>query len=256
MELGEPGGDTRSRSQRTALIVLIVGVLLVALGITYQAATSNNARQSTVFDQIVFGILIAVGGGVIGASINTLVVRRFEMDVLSEVREIVSRSLNACFLSEDREINRFRQLWHHYYVTQIDGNVCWWYEKYSFTRNLTIGSLSQQSTLRDSSGNAHVYLTEVGVRGNRLILFSTQQDGSESAAVEVFPMPRGFQNIHTGIAVLETWDASQILGKVILSKIPLVEDIPEGRVHGDHTEILNKTWGDSFKRTVDIALDV
>jgi hypothetical protein len=158
MELGEPEGDTRSRSQKTAFTVLFVGVLLVALGITYQAATTNNARQPTVFDQIIFGIMIAVGGGVIGASLNTLVVRRFEMDVLSEVREIVSRSLKAGFLSEDREVNRYRQLWHHYYyITQIDGKICWWYEVYSFTRNLTIGSLSQRSTLLDSSGNAHIY---------------------------------------------------------------------------------------------------
>lgn len=255
MELGKQKMRPRHRSQGTTFAVFIVGILLVALGITYQAATSSNARQATVYDQIIFGILLAVGGGVIGASINTFVVRRFEGDALLEVREVISRSLAARFISEDRELEAYRQLWHHYYVTQVEGSTCWWYEKQSLVHNSTIGSLSGQSVLLDSAGNAHSYLTELGVRGNRLILISARQDGAESASIAVFPTPRGFQKLHTGILVLETWDSSQMLTKIIISQSPLIENIPEGRLFGEHPAILDRIWSDNFSRTVHIELN-
>lgn len=255
MEIGELSGDAKYRSRSTAPAVLLVGILLVALGITYQAATTGAGRQSTIFDNVAFGVLIAVGGGVIGASLNTLIVRKFEWDVLSAVREVVANSLSATFLTEDRELSGYRKLWHNYHVTQVGEKFCWWYETCSFAQDSAVGSLTQDVVLCDSLGNRHGYLAEVGIRGNRLIRILTRKDSTECATIEVFPMPRGFHDRHAGIVVLETWDSTQIVSKAIMSEHPLVRGIPEGRVNDEHAETLDKAWRERFSRTVDIVLE-
>jgi hypothetical protein len=187
------------------------------------------------------GVLIAVGGGVLGAGINSFIVRKFERDLLRDVRDIIARTLQARFLSDDRDIARYRGSWHHYYLTELDGNPSWWYEHYSF-EDPAVGSITQRTALRDSHGAQHSYLIELGVRGDRLILVSSREDRSEASGVEVFPLPRGFQHTHAGIVVLEAWDSSQVLSKVILSKDQLIPDISEGRVPDEHSATLHTIW--------------
>lgn len=251
LESNSPASQTYKR--KTELGVVIVGGLLVALGIAYQSGAAAEARQLSTFDQIFSGVMIAVGGGILGAGLNTFVVRGFEHDLLLDIRQVIARSLNAQFLSDERDLSRFRGSWHHYYLTELEERTCWWYERYTFTQNPAVGSITQRSAIRDSDNNPHHYLTELGVRGQRLIVVSSREDESEASGVEIFPAPRGFQSIHTGVAIVETWDSSQLLSKAILSANPLVSDLAEGRVPDEHQGILDDMWKRNFARQVRIV---
>jgi hypothetical protein len=228
--------------------VVIIGGLLVTLGIVYQSSVGGPGEGSSTADQIVAGVALALGGSVLGAGINSVVVRRYEFDILREINDTISRSLQARFVSENSDLAIYRRDWHHYYVTEIEGNSHWWYESCSFGRNFTVGSISERTELRDSAGYTHAYITEVGVRGQRLVLLETREDGVEAGAVEVFPLPRGFQNLHTGIVCLETWDGSHAISKCILSKNPMVEVDREGIVPAEHSQALDQAWRDNFSR--------
>lgn len=240
-----------SRSYATEFTVLLVGCLVVSFAIAYQAATH---RSQSVADQLISGIGLAVGGGILGAAINTLIVRRYEHDVLAEISTLLADSLQARFTSREEELGIYRRTWHHYYLTERDQELTWWYEQCSFGQNPAVGSAVQRTALRDTFGNSHAYVTEMGVRGQRLILLESREDGSEAAGVEVYPMPRGFRPTHAGVAFLETWDGTHLLGKAILSETPLVDALPEGPVPAVHAATLHQSWKKLFERNIRVAL--
>jgi len=223
-----------------------IGALLVAFGISYQAATSTGDRQPSTLDRIVSGIAAAIGGGALGAGINTIVVKKYEQDVLKEIQAVVAESLRAQFTSDHDELAMFRRDWHHYYLTQADGKVGWWYQTYNFSKSVAIGSITETTSVLDSDNSSHAYLTEAGVRGQRFILFETRQDGSEASAIEIYPTPRGFQTIHTAITFLQSWDSTNLVTKAILSRRPLIDGVVDGRVSDVHANTLHEVWRNNF----------
>lgn len=227
-------------------VVLGIGVLLIAFGIAYQAATSTGDRRPSTLDQIVSGIAAAVGGGALGAGINTIVVQKYEQDVLKEIQAVVAESVRARFTSDHDELNMFRRDWHHYYLTQAGGKVGWWYQTYNFSKSVAIGSITEETSVLDSDGSSHAYLTEAGVRGQRFILFETRQGGSEASVIEIYPTPRGFQTVHTAITFLQSWDSTNLVTKSILSRRPLIDGIVGGRVSDVHANTLDEVWRNDF----------
>jgi hypothetical protein len=246
---GAPRGSPPRASGGTELIVLLVGVLLVALGVVWGAATGPvGGGQASTANEVVSGVLLALGGGVLGAGLNSFIVRRYEFDALDEIKELVASSLAARFVSTDDQLAHYRRLWHHYYLTELENEQVWWYETCRFGDGSAVGSLSQRTTLRDSAGLLHSYTAEVGVRGQRMILINSREDGTEASGVEVFPMPRGFQQTHAGFGCIETWDGTQILTKVLLSTGALVDAGDEGKLAKDLGAQLDSLWTTNFFR--------
>lgn len=246
--------EPQKRSQKTAALVLLFGILLVVIGILYQAISTRAGQPLSVLDQVAFGVLIAVGGGIIGSSLNTLIVRRFEWDALDEVGEIIATSLTARFVSDENALVRYRELWHSYHVTEVDGSVCWWYEAMDLRRGAQIGALSSSTSVNGPSGRSHQYLSEVGYRSGRLIRLVTRRDDSELAYISIFPSPRGHGEIHTGVAIHETWDSTDILTRVMICLNPVIEGLLPGRIDDAHRERLDQLWEASFRRTVRVEL--
>ena len=247
--------DEAIETRATEYAVVVIGALLVALGVAYQSATSSSGRPSSLFDQVTSGVLLALGGGILGAGLNSFIVRKYERNILGEIRDLVENSIPARFTSDETDLQIFRHEWHHYYLTQVGDARAWWYETCLFDRNTAVGSITQQTRLRDMEGQDHEYLTEVGVRGQRLILLETRVDGGEASGVEVFPRPRGFQSVHTGIACLETWSGAHILTKTVFSRKSLFGSIPKGRLTEDQAATLDQTWVEDFYRHSEILID-
>ncbi|MER6124407.1 hypothetical protein ABT173_17475 [Streptomyces sp. NPDC001795] len=247
-----PAEGRSARSDTTEYMVLLLGTFIVGFAISFQTATDD---PHSVADQLVSGVALAVGGGILGAGINSLIVKKYERDVLAEVTVLLAESLQARFTSTEAELASYRRNWHHYYLTEVDRELTWWYEKCSFDHNPVIGSIVQRTALHDTLGRTHTYVTEMGVRGQRLVLLETREDGAEAAGVEVYPMPRGFRSVHAGVACVETWDGTHLIGKAILSESPIVDSVTEGRIQPEHAPVINEVWAKLFQRNIRIVLE-
>jgi len=238
-----------------SLVVLGIGGLLVAFGIAYQAATASGGHQPSLTDNIIGGVTLAIGGGAIGAAIQTITERRYDGDALSNVEQMIRESLGARFTSDDDALSMFRRDWHHYYLTHVDGESAWWHQTYSFGRNLAKGSITERTSVLDSGGKAHGYLTEAGIRGQRFMLIETREGGGEPALVEIYPMPRGFATVHVAVAFLEGWDSVHLVTKAILSEQPLLENDVHGAVPRENWPALDAVWKSHFLAQNKLTLD-
>lgn len=250
MKLGELKLGAKYRSQGTTLAVFIVGILLAALGIAYQAATSSNARQPTVYNQIVFGILIAAVG--LSVPLSTLSSSEGLKEMLFSRCMKLYLDLSPLGLfprieSSARIANSGTT------ITLRKLNVCWWYEKQFFVQNSAIG------LFRDNQCCSIRWVMHTFIDRTRRPREQAYPNFSPTRWLRIRPCcsfsnTSRFPKITCEILILETWGSSQMLSRIIVSQFPLIEDAPEGRLLDEHAEILDRTWSDNFSRTVDIEL--
>jgi hypothetical protein len=151
------------RSLVVEYAVIIIGVLLVALGILYQVASQAPHTEGPVAD-VIAGLLLAIGGGILGAGLNSLIVRKYEFDVLEEIGSLLKSSLEPSFKSPDADLEPYRKEWHHYYLSENNGEPVWFYVKHDFGGDGEIGSISRTIVVHDSGGREHRYFLEAAVR--------------------------------------------------------------------------------------------
>jgi hypothetical protein len=95
----------------------------------YATATAPKAPGTVSLpNDFTAGLLSAVGGGIVGATVSLLVTGGADRDTLQKIRSVVEDSLTSTFLSEETSLEPVRQLWHHYYVTTIKKRDVWRHE--------------------------------------------------------------------------------------------------------------------------------
>jgi hypothetical protein len=97
-------------------LVLVLGIVTTGFGIAYAAATAQPGQDASLLNQILSGLLISVGGGVVGASISLIVTTNSDRDVLHQMREVVEKSLTSTLVSDEDSLVPVRRPWHHYFV--------------------------------------------------------------------------------------------------------------------------------------------
>lgn len=241
--------DTRPREGKTTRAVIIIGALTVAIGVLFGAATTHDGK-TTMVDLVISQVATAVGGGVLGAGLNTLVVRQYERDVLEEVRASVRESLAARLTSDDKELRPFRKDWYHYYQSQADGQLTWWSEFLPFEHSDSIGSIKTTSTVSDIANSKHSYTTEAGVRNGTLFLLCTIDQGNENGIVEVYPVATGYKTVYAGMLFIESWDSVHLAGKCLLSMAPLVTATAGAQLTPEDAVVLDRVWASNFKARI------
>ena len=237
--------NVESTSARVWLIMLL-GVVMTGFGITYAAATApTDGHPATLPNELVSGLLTAVGGGIVGATLSLLVTGSSDRDTLRTIRQVVEGSLHSTMISDEASLVPVRRRWHHYFVTTIDDRTVWRYERYNFDLSLAVGSVVVAIAIDDETGLTHRYQVEAAVRGDRLIVLSSMIGGDEPVFTEVYPQFLDFKSQHFGVAVMQNWDGFNMLTKTILSRSPLF-DAEEGTVADEHFAMLEEKWERGF----------
>ena len=230
-------------------LILFLGVVMTGFGIAYAAATTPKAGgTASVPNDITSGLLSAVGGGIVGATISLLVTGSADRDTLRKIRSVVEDSLTSTLLSEESSLEPVRQTRHHYYVTTIKNRDVWRYERYHFDLSLGVSSVTVAISVKDASGRILRYRLEAGVRGDRLIIFSSMLNGQEPVFTEVYPQFVNYKSTHYGIVLMENWDGFNMLSKTILNSHDLLEgeQVEEGTVPERFFAQLDAAWEAGF----------
>ena len=226
-------------------LILLLGFVTTAFGITYAAATSEHGASVT--DQIVAGVCLSLGSGVVGAAISLIVASISSRDTVHEIRDVIAFSLQRHLTSDEADLRLMRKEWHHYYVTEMAGTLVWRYQRYPFNRSAAVGAIVVEAPIKDPEGKEHSYRTEVGVRGSRVIVIDTRTAGSEQPSIHVYPhLTEGYSSTHCGMAFMVTWDGHHMVTKAILSQTRLIPGIGEGKVPPSYNAELEAAWQTGF----------
>jgi len=246
--VGTSDSKRRRRADVPVWLVLGLGIVTTGLGVAYAvAATPAGVSVPDVGDGVVAGILSSLGAGVVGAALSIILTRPSDREVGSDLVAVVANSLNARFVSAAENLELVRKDWHHYHVTSLGGTFVWRYIRTRLDQSAAENSLDGRVNVADAGGRMHDYTVEAGVRGTHGILFISGRTGGPGAgSTEVFPgLTRAYQPIHSGLGVFETWDGIPTVGKVILSRDPLVPE-HDGQIDDIHFPLLEDVWARHF----------
>jgi hypothetical protein len=199
-------------------------------------------------------VLTALGGGIVGAVISIMVARASDRETLQHMTNVLEESLTSSLRSENARLASARHPWHHYFLTTLRGQHVWRYEQYPFHLSAHVGSLAVEIDVQSDSGLTHKYLVEAFVRHERLAVVSRKIGDEANVFVEVYPQFDGELSEYFGIGVVRTWDATNIVTKVILSRHPLVSST-DGTLSQQDSADLDRTWEQGFKRLNDVLPD-
>jgi hypothetical protein len=239
------------RLDLTIWLVLLLGLVTTALGVAYGVATTPaGTLRGSVPESIVSvsAIVSSLGAGVVGAALSMVIARSADRDGREDLLAQLSRVLGAGFSSDETDLRPLRADWHHYHVTALDGRYVWRYQLIRLSRSPSVGSLRSWLEVGDGKGHVLEYLVEAGVRGSHAILLFTVAGGVGYESTEVLPqlLTRGYRSHHCGIGLYQTWDGTDTVGRVLLSRSPIVPSGPGAAVADEHSARLDELWERDF----------
>ncbi|MGW4351579.1 hypothetical protein ACWELJ_05755 [Nocardia sp. NPDC004582] len=262
-------------SNTAAKVTLIIGILVTVLGSMWGIISSSGGRTLAPVDTIIAGALTAVGGGIVGSSMQDLfsrtnvnrglsAVSRIMSDVVAEnsrvmaaaimrltdigdgIGDTLAGSLSARLVSDELQLAPLRKTWHHYHVTQAGRELRWLYSIFPLDACTSPATITTPIVLVDLARVGHVYNAEVGMRTNRMLINFTRADGTEPSCSEIFPHMQTFRDIHAGFGIRQTWDGSHLLGRAIMSERPVIPDTEPGMIDAEHNPTLDDVWLTGF----------
>jgi hypothetical protein len=153
------------------------------------------------------------------------------------------------FSSDEADLRPLRTDWHHYHLTALDGRYVWRYLVFAMSRSTGPGHLETTIETGDGKGHVLVYRVEGGVRGGQLVLLLTSPGGGVgSESTEVFPqvLTHGYRTHHCGIGLFQTWEGTETVGRVVISRKPLASGTLGAPVPEDEQHLLDALWERDF----------
>lgn len=235
----------RRQVRNTLLLILAFGLAMTVVALLLVRSDPSTSTR------VVSGIVGALAGALVGASVSSYINSQYDRPVLDEIQSLLVRTSTCSLTSPDATLQHLRKRWHYYHVTVIDSQPVWRYERIPFDNHGTVGALVADVPVVDAIGNRppHMYKTEAAVWDRRLIFLQTRLEGDEAAAVGVFPDVSGFQPVHAGVAVMQSWSGVDVLVPTLLSTTPLLAEQAEGSVTDDDCiQTLEGLWSTHFAR--------
>ncbi|MEV2241085.1 hypothetical protein [Micromonospora sp. NPDC049891] len=230
-------------------LVLALGLVTTGLGVAYGVATagSGTADQS-VSNGVIAAVVGALGAGIVGAAMSTGISRLADRDGRDDLGAMLRRTLDARFVSPEDALAQLRATWHHYHVTTLNDRLVWRHMRWRFDRPQSIGSITATISVPDGLGRNLAYTVEAGVRGGHAVMLITADtSGSSAQATEIFPdfATHGYRAVHAGVGVFEMWDGRLTIGRVILSRDPVIRDMGDTIPEKD-ASTLDVLWEQHF----------
>jgi hypothetical protein len=123
----------------------------------------------------------------------------------------------------NRLLTRYRELYHHYYVTKVAGRTLWRYRTFDFRDPSAVGRLSATINASDSQNRQHQFKIEAGYREARFFLFSSpvKDNYDEPVSIEIYPLQESKTNgTYCGIGIEQTIDGSHMFYRCFLAQNP------------------------------------
>lgn len=232
-----------SRSARTWL-ALALGLVTTALGFAYGIATAQAVADGAVLHGISAAVIGSLGAGIVGAAANTLLAEPPDAARLRVLVDELTRIMRATMRSDEAQLRIMRRLWHHYHVTSMDEHLVWRYMRLPLDGLPGNGVLELPVMIK---GDHHQiqYAMEAGVRGQNVVLnFSSETAGPGAGSCEVFPalLAHGYRAVHCGFGAYETWDRRQLIGRILLSREPLLDLGERVTLSPEEGALLDQLW--------------
>jgi hypothetical protein len=235
----------RRQLLQTLLLIFALGLALTAVALLLSRSSPSTGVR------VVSAIVGALAGALVGASVSNVVNSQYDRPVLEEILGLLVRTSTSTVTSSELSLRHLRKVWHFYHLTVIEGRRSWRYVTVPFDNHSAVGSLTADVPVVDviDDGPPHVYKTDAAVWDRRLILLQTRVEGDEAAAVSLFPNVSGFQKVHAGVAIMQSWDGEDVLVPTLISSSPLLDDQQEGSVTDEGSaEELASVWTSQFGR--------
>lgn len=168
-------------------------------------------------------LAIAIGGTFFGASLGSLFGRIANKDILENFALFSQPRMT----SEEKDIQRFRQKWHLYYVNRYKDKYFWRHSDCDLSKVSIPGYLNTNEKNKMLDGSEYTFNVEAGVRGNKLIMIHSIE-GKEKT-IRIFPTTfnESIDASYCGFVCVTTWDNTRLIGPTILVKDPskITEDL-------------------------------
>lgn len=238
-----PHDERRGQVRPILLLVIGLGLALTAIALLLlQAHPSTGARVAS-------GLVGAVAGALVGASISNFINSQYDRPILHEVRDLLVRTSECALTSPETALEHLRKRWHHYHLTIINGKPVWRYVQVPFDNHSAVGALTADAPEVNAIGSRppRVYKTDAAVWDRRLVLLQTRVEGDEAAVVEIFPDVSGFQSVHAGVGVMQSWSGPDVLVPVLISDLPILPKQVEGTItDAAPMQVLEALWSEHF----------
>lgn len=243
------GVDMARRTDLVVWLTLLLGLVTTAFGVAYGVATTpSSGPGQSARDGVLAAVVGSLGAGVVGAALSIVITRVAIRDSREGLLSALSRTLDAKFTSNEDNLRLLRRQWHHYHVTTLNGKYVWLHQFWRLDRVPGISSLQMLHEVPDGDGQPFQYLLEAGIRGTYAVLLITSEDSAGGQAIEILPhlLIRGHRPYHCGIGLYETWDGTNIIGRVILSREPIVPVGATATVDDKDGSRLDEVWCREF----------
>jgi hypothetical protein len=237
----EKGGRMQSLKKSYYLISLALALLSIYLGLGF------GEPLRTFFTSL--------GSAVLGTVIAAYFASVTQTDVVSSIFEKLSDRQGI--QSNESDIAWYRQVFHHYHMTQSGGEKVWHYRKLDFTHEISSGHLTASVKAADARGSFHTYKMAAGLRDERFIIIGKHNGSREPTVVEVYPhIGTATYGVYAGLGFIQSWDGSNLITPCLLSLTSLIGGVDEGAlitIPGSK-ERLEKAWHEETSRHRDILL--
>lgn len=235
--------DQRQQVRHTLLLIIGLGLALTVIALLLvQTHPSTGARVAS-------GLVGAVAGALVGASISNFINSQYDRPVLHEVRDLLLRTSACAVTSPETALEPLRKRWHHYHLTVINNQPVWRYVQVPFDNHSAVGALTADAHVVDAIDGRplRVYKTDAAIWDRRLVFLQTRSEGDEDAVVEIFPNVSGFQAVHAGVGIMQSWSGHDVLVPTLISESPLLRDQEEGSITDiASVQKLEAVWSNQF----------
>ncbi len=215
-----------------AIMLSMIGFAVIGWG----ASSKDNPLRSM--------LMLSLGGALFGAGISQIIAAFIGFDFMASL----ARALEPGFSTDEEKIENYRDSFHHYHLTEMNGGFIWRYAVIDFRKNNDIGKLSTITEYIGINGSKTNYKVNAGFRDERFILFLKAQKRDEPAIVEVFPfLGKEIKENHCGVIITESWDETHLISRCIISRTPILNWKTLGTISKDIAEKLDEMWVNGIK---------
>lgn len=199
----------------STLLMLLLGAAGVAFGVY---AKANNLPV----DSLTVNVVSIAGSALFGASLTMFIDRILGTELL-DIKSYLFKTEK--FETAPDFIDQLKGLWHHYDLSEMDGEIYWQYLELALEKDPVSNTLRGVFTNHGHDGTPQRYDVTTGYRNGSMVTFMRARDSSEKDSIEIVPgVLNAHLRAHLGMQFLETWDGNSAFTYTILSRKKLVEN--------------------------------